>query len=144
MSAELTSVAYKKGNPLRYSLWGLAVLCIILLFSTFFNVMSGEASPSVPEGYKFSVTDNYNEGDDLRTVYYVYDNRILVEDESSNDGELNRVVMVYDDINTTSLSLNADDTTEICQFGACHTYPKVLAVIKKLISRKNGREYLGV
>lgn len=140
----LTSVAYKKGNWMRYTLWGLGAICITILFSTFFNMMNGEISAAVPEGYKFAVTDNYTEGSNVRTTYYVYNNKILVEDESFEPGTVNRTVMIYDDINTTSLNLDAEDTTDICELGSCHQAPKVLSVIKQLISRRPGREYIGL
>ena len=140
----LSNVAYKKGNWMRYTLWGLAALCIALLISVFINVMNGEISAAVPEGYRFSVTDNYNEGSKVRTTYYVYKDHIIVEDESFENDAVNRALMVYDNINTVSLSFNEDDTMQICELGACYERPKVLAVIKNLISRKVGREYIGV
>ena len=58
-SKELSAVAYKKGNWMRYTLWGLAAVCIFILFSTFLNLMNGEISAAVPDDYNFSVTDNY-------------------------------------------------------------------------------------
>ena len=76
---DLTAVAYKKGNWMRYTLWALAAVCIGVLFMTFFNTLNGEVSASVPDGYRFSVTDNYNEGSKVRTTYYVYDDKIFVE-----------------------------------------------------------------
>ena len=142
--AELTSVAYKKGNWMRYTLWATAAICIAILFSTFFNMMNGEISAAVPTGYKFAVTDNYNEGSHLRTTYYVYDNHIIVEDESFEADTVNRTVMVYDGISTTSLSLDTEDITEVCELGSCHQAPKVLSVVKQLISRRPGREYIGL
>lgn len=142
--ATLTSVAYKKGNWMRYTLWGTAAICITVLFSTFFNMMNGEISAAVPEGYKFAVTDNYTEGSNVRTTYYIYNNKILVEDESFEPGTVNRTVMIYDDINTTSLNLDTEDTADICELGSCHQAPKVLSVVKQLIARRPGREYIGL
>ena len=143
-AAELTSVAYKKGNWMRYTLWGAAAVCIVVLFSTFFNMMNGEISAAVPPGYKFAVTDNYNEGSNIRTTYYVYNDRIFVEDESFESTSVNRTVMVYDGVNTNSLELDGEDTIDICELGTCRQVPKVLSVIKQLISRRPGREYLGL
>ena len=143
-AAELTSVAYKKGNWMRYCLWGLAAVCIAILFITFFDMMSGNISAAVPSGYKFSVTDNYTDGSNMRTTYYVYNNKILVEDENFTAGSVDRVVKVYDGINTVPLSLDADDTIEICELGSCHQVPKVLSVVKQLISHQTGREYIGL
>ncbi len=142
--AELTSVAYKKGNWMRYTLWATAALCIAILFSTFFNMMNGEISAAVPAGYRFSVVDNYTEGSNLRTTYYIYDNHIIVEDESFETDAVNRTVMVYDGISTASLTLDTEDTTEVCELGSCHSAPKVLFVVKQLISRRPGREYIGL
>lgn len=142
---KLSNVAYKKGNWLRYSFWGIAALCIIILFSFFFNTMlSGEISAAVPEGYRFAVTDNYAEGSSIRTTYYVYKDHIITEDESFNDGEVNRSLLIYDNISTATLKYDENDTTEICELGACYQRPKVLAVIKRLISRRVGREYIGL
>lgn len=143
-ASKLTSVAYKKGNWMRYTLWGAAAVCIVVLFSTFFNMMNGEISAAVPEGYKFAVTDNYTEGSNVRTTYYVYNNKILVEDESFEPGVVNRTVMIYDGVNTTSLTLDTEDTAELCELGACHQEPKVLSVVKQLVSRQPGREYIGL
>lgn len=141
--ANISNVAYKKGNWMRYTLWALATICIAVLISTFVSAIKGEISAAVPEGYKFSVTDNYTEGSRTRTTYYVYDNYILVEDESFEPDAVNRTVMIYDGINTTTLGYDGSDTTEICELGSCQQKPKVLAVIKKLLSRKTGREYIG-
>ncbi len=107
------------------------------------SMMSEEISAAVPEDYRFSVTDNYTEGSKLRTTYYVYDNKILVVDESFDDSSANRSVMIYEGINTSALKYDENDTTEICELGACYDRPKVLAVVKNLISRKIGREYIG-
>ena len=141
---KLSNVAYKKGNWMRYTLWGLAAICIVTLFTTFLGLLNSEVSANIPKGYNFSVTDNYTENSHVRTTYYVYNNRILVEDESFNGGTVNRALIVYDDVSAADLKLDTSDTIEICELGACHERPKVLAVIKKLISRKVGREYIGI
>ena len=141
--ANLSNVAYKKGNWMRYTLWGLAAVCIGMLIYTFINTMNGDVSATVPEGYRFSVTDNYIEGSHVRTRYYVYDNQILVEDESFDDDIVNRVILIYDNINTANLKYD-DSTIELCELGACLEKPRILAVIKNLISRKIGREYIGI
>lgn len=142
--AALSSVAYKKGNWMRYTLWGLGAICIAILFSTFFSMMNGEISAAVPEGYKFSITDNYTEGSNIRTTYYIYEDRILVEDESFGPDAVNRTVMIYDGINTALLTLDTEDTIDICELGYCHQVPKTLSVVKQLISRRPGREYIGL
>ena len=141
--SNLSNVAYKKGNWMRYTLWALAAVCIGVLIYTFINTMSGDVSAAVPEGYRFSVTDNYTEGSSIRTRYYVYDDKIIAEDESINDKKVNRSILVYDSINTTTLTYD-DDTVELCELGSCLEKPKILATIKSLISRKIGREYIGL
>jgi hypothetical protein len=141
--AKLSNVAYKKGNWMRYTLWALAAICIGTLIYSFITMMTGDVSASVPEGYRFSVTDNYIEGSNLRTRYYVYDDRILVEDEGITDEGVNRSVLIYDDINTTSLQYDTE-TIELCELGTCSEKPRILATIKSLISRKIGREYIGL
>ena len=128
---------------MRYSLWALAAICIGVLIYTFVNTMNGDVSASVPEGYRFSVTDNYTEGSNIRTRYYIYDDHIIVEDESINDNTVNRSMLIYDSINTTSLQYD-EETIELCELGACMEKPKILATIKSLISRKIGREYIGL
>ena len=140
--ANLSNVAYKKGNWMRYTLWGLAAICIAMLIYTFVNTVNGDVSAAVPEGYRFSVTDNYVEGSKVRTRYYVYDDKIFVEDESFDDDTVSRVILIYDGINTTSLQYDTD-TIELCELGACREKPKILATIKSLISRRIGREYIG-
>lgn len=141
--AKLSNVAYKKGNLMRYSLWALAAICIGVLVYSFITMMNGDVSASVPEGYRFSVTDNYIEGSNIRTRYYVYDDKIIVEDESINDDVVNRSVLVYDDVNTMPLRYD-ENTIELCELGTCREKPKILATIKSLISRKIGREYIGL
>lgn len=143
-AAELSSVAYKKGNWMRYTLWGLAVICIVVLGMTFANMMNGEISAAVPNGYRFSVTDNYLEGSNIRTTYYVYDDKIIVEDQSVDDGTVNRAVMVYDNLDTSSLTFNEEETAEICNLGTCRIRPKIISTIKKMLSKKVGREYIGL
>ncbi|MBR3236427.1 hypothetical protein IKF92_01980 [Candidatus Saccharibacteria bacterium] len=142
--AKLSNVAYKKGNWMRYTLWALAAICIFVLIYAFTTTMNGEVSASVPDDYRFSITDNYAEGSKARTTYYVYDDKILVVDESIDDNGVNRAVMIYDDVNTTPLYLDSEDTAEICELGSCGAYPRVLATIKNLLSRKVGREYIGL
>lgn len=105
-------------------------------------MINGEVSATVPEGYRFSVTDNYIEGSNIRTRYYVYDDKIIVEDESTVDSKVNRSLLIYDNVSTTGLQYD-DDTIELCELGACREKPKVLVTIKRLISRKIGREYIG-
>lgn len=141
--AKLSNVAYKKGNWMRYSLWALAAICIGVLVYSFITMMNGEVSASVPEGYKFSVTDNYVEGGNIRTRYYVYDDKILVEDESIVGDNLNRSVLIYDGFNTSSLQYD-EETIELCELGSCSEKPRILTTIKSLISRKIGREYIGL
>lgn len=141
--ANISSVAYKKGNWMRYTLWALSAICIGVLIYTFINTMNGNVSASVPDGYRFAVTDNYIEGSRVRTKYYVYDDRILVEDEGFEDDVVNRTILIYDDINTTSLKYD-DETIELCELGSCKEKPRILATIKALISRKIGREYIGL
>ena len=138
----LSNVAYKKGNLMRYTLWALAAVCIGTLIYTFINTLSSDVSASVPEGYRFVVTDNYIEGRGIRTKYYVYDDKILAEDESVRDKNVDRVVLIYDNINTTTLQYD-DETIELCELGNCSEKPRILATIKSLISRKIGREYIG-
>ena len=141
--AKLSNVAYKKGNWMRYSLWALTAICIGVLVYSFITMMNGEVSASVPEGYKFSVTDNYVEGSNVRSRYYVYDDKILVEDESIVGDNLNRSVLIYDGFNTSNLQYD-EDTIELCELGSCSEKPKILATIKSLISRRIGREYIGL
>lgn len=142
---KLSNVAYKKGNWMRYTLWGIGLICVAILFVYILNQMNGEISAAVPKDYKFSVTDDYNGSNIVYTTYYVYNDRIIVEDVSVTEkGDKDRLLLVYENINTRSLNLDEEDTTEICELGACSQKPKVMAVIKKIVSRKTGREYMGL
>ena len=134
--AKISNVAYKKGNWMRYTLWVLAAICIGTLIRTFVSTMNGEVSAAVPDGYRFSVTDNYTEGSKVRTRYYVYDDKIVVEDESIEKDKVNRTVLIYDNVNTVGLQYD-EETIQLCELGACREKPKILATIKNLISRKN-------
>ena len=140
--AKISNVAYKKGNWMRYTLWVLAAICIGTLIRTFVSTMNGEVSAAVPDGYRFSVTDNYTEGSKVRTRYYVYDDKIVVEDESIEKDKVNRTVLIYDNVNTVGLQYD-EETIQLCELGTCREKPKILATIKNLISRKIGREYIG-
>lgn len=143
-AAELSSVAYKKGNMMRYALWGLAAICIGFLIWTFITTINTDVSSSVPEGYKFAITNNQDDTGSLRTTYYVYDGRILVEDESRDDKGVNRTVLAYDGVDTSKLKYDPEVTTKICELGVCSEKPKVILDIKKLISHRSSREYLGI
>ena len=138
----ISSVAYKKSSWMRYTLWGIAATCIAVLLYFFFDMMNYHNSPRVPDGYKFSVTNNYTDDSKIHTTYYVYNDSIFVENESIDDDMVNRMVLIYDNINTESLSLDTNDTIEDCELGFCHQIPKVISSIKKLISGKIGREYV--
>ena len=141
--ANLSNVAYKKGNWMRYTLWGIGVIAIGALLYSFFHIINADVSSTiVPDGYSFAIKDDYIEGSRITTTYYVYDGKIFVEDESEDDGKVNRTVMIYDNINTSNLILDENDTTEVCELGACANKPKVLATIKRLIANKIGREYV--
>lgn len=142
---EMSSITYKKGNWMRYTLWGLAAICIFVLAYTFLSMMSGKVSASVPEGYKFAISDEYGEGDSKVCItYYVYDNQIFTETESYSEDGLNRAVLIYDGIDTSSLKDDTEETAKVCYDTACVDKPKVLVTIKKLISQKKiPREYIG-
>ena len=131
---------------MRYILWSIGVICIIVLFANFIATINKDIGTiSAPDGYKFSVIDNYHENSSITTTYYVYNNnRIITKDESIVDNKPNISMLIYDGINTASLELDEEDTIEICELGACLEKPKIIAVIKKLISRKIGREYIGL
>ena len=142
--ANMTSVAYKKGNWMRYTLWGLAAICVVVLLTTFITTLNGGVSATVPDGYRFSVSDSYNSHGKIRTTYYVYHDKIIVEDESFEDNKVNRSTLVYDGVSADAIQYDASDVTEICELGSCHEVPKALVVIRKLISRKTAREYIGL
>ena len=141
--AELTSVAYKKGNWLRYTLWALAAVCIGVLIYFFVNTLREATASSVPEGYAFAATDGHGSDGKLRTTYYVYDDKILVEDETFKENSVDRIIIIYENIGTDSLSYNFDDTIEICEADNCYNRPRVITKIQKLLAGKIGREYTG-
>lgn len=146
MSGSLSSVAYKKGNLMRYALWVLATVCVGLLIYTFVSAMSGEFSTPVPDGYKFIITDNYGKNRQNHTKYYIYDDKILVETENYNDGEssYDHSAVIYDNVNTSGLSYQSEDDAEDCEMqDSCTAKAKALTDIRRLISGKPGREYIG-
>lgn len=138
----IDSVTYKKGSKTRLLIWGMSFILIIATAVTFINMVNNEVSATVPSGYRFSVSDNYSSGGKIRTIYYVYDDKILTEDETRTDDKIERTVMIYDDVSTFGLKLDSEDQTEICELGSCTSQPKVLATIKKLLQRKIGRQYI--
>ena len=139
--AEISNVSYKKGNLMRYTLWGFVLVGMIFLATTFGKVMHEQVSAVVPEGYRFLVTDKRWASGGLKTVYYVYDDKILVEDINlyADGDEVDRAVRIYDDISTYGLEYDNDCDEEdvLCE-------PKVLTTIRNLVSRKIGREYIGL
>lgn len=142
---ELSSVSYKKGNYMRYTLWSLAAICIGLLIYTFITTLNSDISANIPEGYRFSVTENYANDPNIRTSYYVYEDRILVEKESYDDHGLNRSLVMYDGVDTKNLSYDSSQDAEDCdETNSCKARTKALTSIRKLISRKTGREYVGL
>lgn len=142
-TANISSVAYKKGNLMRYVLWALGATCIGIMIYTFFTTMNASISASAPPGYNFSVVDNYNGNGKLRTTYYVYDDKIFVENESFNDDSVDRSTRIYEGINTTNLDYNPKELAKTCELGACYKLPKVINDIKALLSDQVGREYIG-
>lgn len=140
----IDSVTYKKGNKMRYALWGIALIGVIFLATTFGKVLHEQVSATVPEGYRFSVSDNKWASGGLKTVYYVYDDKILVEDINlyvDDEKNVDRVVTIYDDINTVDLRYDEDGE---CDDGEPLSEPKILTTIKSLVSRKIGRQYIGL
>ena len=144
-TAEVTSVAYKKGNWLRYILWTLAVICVGLLTVVFVNMMKGSTSASAPVGYKFALVDNVTDGQ-TRTTYYIYDARVIVENANTEGDTTNREALVYDNIDTSSLAYDAENIpeSEECEsLDNCATNRKLISSVKKLISHQASREYTG-
>ena len=142
-SRELSSVTYKKGNWVRYSLWGIATLCIGILIFMFVLTLNNEISATAPNGYKFSISDNYDKDNNTYTTYYIYDDHILVEKRQPKDDNSKPIGIIYDNINTSSLIKEYDDSLNNCGTDDCYPSSKILTAIKKLISNKPGREYIG-
>ena len=139
--ANLSNVAYKKGNWMRYTLWMFAAACIGLLIYYLVVVFNGETVVRVPEGYKFSLTDNYHEGDTRKTTYYAYESKIMVEDEYFTNEGVNKVIMTYD-ADTEALGFDADKVQR-CEQENCKEKSEMLSAVKKMILWKIGREYKG-
>lgn len=138
----IDSVTYKKGSKTRLIVWGMVAVLVGISIMTFVSLVDHEVSAAVPEGYRFVVVDNYASGGKVRTTYYVYDGKILVEDESRTNDKIDRTVMVYDDVNTQDLKINQEDQMEICELGSCSSQPKILATIKRLLQHRIGRQYI--
>ena len=144
---EMSSVSYEKGNWLRYTLWGVALLAIAVLIITFLQVISDGGSQAIPPGYKFAVTDSRDNDEGTGsevTTYYVYDDRILVDNETIKDRKTSETIMIYDGLNTRELVAAAEEANKDCDQDSCRKNPKVVAKVKKFISGRVGREYTGL
>ena len=144
MSAELTSVAYKKGNLMRYSIWAVAIICLVLGGVLSAQMLNAEFSPDVPENYNFAVSDPQTESSGIRTTYYVYNKSIIVKQENIKKGSDEHSTVIYNGIDTSALILDTRDTTNVCDEKACYNIPKVVDAIKKSIHGKAAREYTRV
>lgn len=140
--ANMSNVAYKKGNWMRYALWGIAAICIGGLIFSFVVAMNEEMSSSIPDGYKFALTDDSKKTSGSKTTYYVYDNKILVENEEGSGETINRIVMMYN-VNTEVLDYDAEAVQQ-CELDNCKEKSEILESIKHLILWKTGREYRGL
>lgn len=138
---ELTSVAYKKGNFVRYGLWAIVVVLLIVSAVISTQILKNEFSTTVPSGYKFIVSDAKAEANGNRTTYYVYADSILVDNLDLTSESRKRTSYIYDNVDTSSLELDTEDTYDECDSDACYKIPKVVQSIKKMLHGKIGREY---
>lgn len=145
---EMSSVSYRKGGWMRYTLWGVAFVVLIILIITFMSAISDSSSRAIPAGYKFAVIDNHesdnNGNDTTTTTYYVYTDRIMVEDDTIRGRKSEKIIMIYDGINTEELVAVANEANKDCTNESCRKNPKVVAKVKKAISGRVGREYTGL
>lgn len=138
---ELSSVAYKKGNFVRYGLWAIVIALLIISAVISVQILKNEFSSTVPSGYKFLVADAQAEANGTRTTYYVYADSILVDTLDLTSESSIRNSYIYDNIDTSSLELDLEDTYDECDKNDCYKIPKVVSSIKKMIQGKAGREY---
>lgn len=111
----------------------------------FISTMNGGISAHIPEGYRFAITENYDENSNIRTSYYVYDDRVLIEKESYDNNGLNRAMIMYEGIDTKKISFDPDSDAEDCEeTNTCKARTKTISAIRKLISHANGREFVGL
>jgi len=131
----------KKNKFVQYGFWIIAgIAAAVAIFLLVSNMNNDSNSANVPDGYKFVVEDHYASNGQGWATYYVYDSYVIVRKDSESSKE--RPMMIYD-VDTASLVYKENDTTKVCDKEACYDYPKVINNIKKLISKKTGREYIG-
>lgn len=138
---EITSVAYKKGNWVRYGLWAIVAALLVASGVITAQILKEQFSSDVPKDYKFLVADEQTEAKGIHTTYYVYDNSIIVKQEKLDSEPPEKTLVIYNDIDTSSLVLNTEETTNVCDSDACYHIPKVVASIKKIIANRASREY---
>lgn len=130
----------KRERWLQYGFWIFAALIAVAAIFILINVTSAESGLNVPSGYKFIIEDHHPKSDNTWATYYVYDDYVLVQKDSV--AAKDEPLMIYDGIDTSKLNYDENDTTKVCDADSCYHYPKALTTLKKLISKKSGREYI--
>lgn len=141
MSGELSSVAYKKESWKRYVLWEIVATLLIMTAIVWVRSIKQELDSDMPEGYRFMVADERSEEKGVKTVYYVYDNKIIVERAGLGEGDEKKPTLIYDGIDTSTLEYDEDDLEKSCTFKKCYKIPKVVNMIEQVLANKIGREY---
>ena len=109
MSGELSSVAYKKESWKRYVLWEIVATLLIMTAIVWVRSIKQEFDSGMPEGYRFMVADERSEEKGVKTVYYVYDNKIIVEQAGLGEGDEKKPTLIYDGIDTSTLEYDEED-----------------------------------
>lgn len=130
---------YKKERWIQYGFWFIAGVLVAAVIFFLIKYLNEKTTIAVPQGYNYSIEDHYTKNEALWSTYYVYSNYILV----TKDGEEDSPIIAYDGIDTSIFGYDENDTTKACDADSCYTYPRALDAIKKYLSTKYGREYIG-
>lgn len=120
----------------------LVVISVGIAAWYFVGAVQEKTVMAAPGGYRLVVAEET--GNNSRTVYYVYEDKIFKEEEKYEGEELaSDMFWVYDGVDTSTVEYEGEDATVICTVSECREKKKALAALKKLLDGKVSREYIG-
>lgn len=144
MSGQEKSLFLKKDGWIRWLFWGMAIVLIVLGAFAVVKIMEKTSVSGVPANYTFVVVDDAEAASGLTVTYYVYSNKVIADTERNIEGRsLKGSILVYDEVDTSTVVYEGEDATEACVVSACKDKKKALREVKKIIANSVGREYIG-